>query len=99
MSQTKSDELKLVTFQTKLKFFRATYQQRQLMRHFVVLLVLLAAAVPLWTNKVTDADSGVSHWELFLDDHIIERNTGFQRVLHHPTPKGVVLKPNQPWET
>ena len=69
------------------------------MRHFVVLLVLLAAAVPLWTNKVTDADSGVSHWELFLDDHIIERNTGFQRVLHHPTPKGVVLKPNQPWET
>ena len=39
------------------------------------------------------------HWELFLDDYIIERSTGFQRVLHHPTPKGVVLPPDLPWET
>ena len=37
-------------------------------------------------------------WQLFLDNHMIERSTGFRRVLHHPKPQGVVLKPDQPWE-
>ena len=39
-----------------------------------------------------------SHWQLFLDDHIIERSTGFQRVLHHPEARGPVLVPERPWE-
>ena len=39
------------------------------------------------------------YWELFLDDHVITRSTGFQRVLHHPQPRGIVLKPDKPWET
>ena len=39
------------------------------------------------------------YWQLFLDDYIIERSTGFRRVLHHPQPRGVVLKPDKPWET
>jgi len=38
-------------------------------------------------------------WHLFLDDHIITRSTGFQRVLRQPDPRGVVLKPDKPWET
>ena len=38
-------------------------------------------------------------WELFLDDHIITRCTGFQRILRHPQPRGVVLKAEKPWET
>lgn len=38
-------------------------------------------------------------WHLFLDDHIITRSTGFQQVLHHPEARGVVLKPDKPWET
>lgn len=53
----------------------------------------------------TDARSAQSagqpgpHWQLFLDDHIITRSTGFRRVLHHPQARGVVLKPDKPWET
>lgn len=39
------------------------------------------------------------HWQLFLDDHVIERSTGFRRVVHHPAPRGVVLEPDKPWET
>ena len=39
------------------------------------------------------------HWQLFLDDHVIERSTGFRRVVHPPRPRGVVLEPDQPWET
>ena len=42
-------------------------------------------------------DAG-KHWELFLDDHVIERSTGFQRVLHHPQPRGVVVPADKPWE-
>ena len=38
------------------------------------------------------------HWQLFLDNHVIERSTGFRRVLHHPEPRGVVLKADQSWE-
>ena len=39
------------------------------------------------------------HWHLFLDNHEITRSTGFQRVLHQPIPRGVVLVPDKPWET
>ena len=39
------------------------------------------------------------HWELFLDDYIIERSTGFRRELRHPKPRGVVLPADQPWES
>ena len=39
------------------------------------------------------------HWHLFLDNHVIARSTGFQRILRHPQPRGVALKPDQPWES
>ena len=35
---------------------------------------------------------------MFLDNHAIERSTGFQRVLHHPAPRGVVIPADKPWE-
>ena len=38
------------------------------------------------------------HWQLFLDDHVIARSTGFQRVLHHPRPRGIVLSRDNHWE-
>lgn len=41
---------------------------------------------------------GESHWQLFLDDDVIERSTGFRRVLHHPRPRGIVLPADKPWE-
>src|SRR5437667_11675126 len=31
------------------------------------------------------------HWQLFLDDYIVARSTGFDRVLHHPRAMGVVI--------
>ena len=39
------------------------------------------------------------HWELFIDDHIVARSTGFDRIVHHPRPIGVVLPADKPWET
>ena len=38
------------------------------------------------------------YWYLFLDDHVIERSTGFQRVVRHPRPRGIVLEPDRLWE-
>ena len=38
-------------------------------------------------------------WHLFLDDHSVTRSTGFQQVLHYPEARGVVLRPEKPWET
>ncbi len=39
------------------------------------------------------------HWQLFLDDYVVARSTGFDRVVHHPHPMGVVIPADQPWET
>ena len=38
------------------------------------------------------------HWQLFLDNHVIARSTGFQRVIHHPRPRGIVLEGNRSYE-
>ena len=39
------------------------------------------------------------HWQLFLDDHVVARNTGFERVVHQPKAMGVVIPADKPWET
>jgi hypothetical protein len=39
------------------------------------------------------------HWELLLDDHILARSTGFDRVIHHPRARGVALPADKPWES
>lgn len=38
-------------------------------------------------------------WRLFIDDHWVARATGFDRVVHHPRPMGVVIPADKPWET
>ena len=38
------------------------------------------------------------YWHLFLDDHVITRSTGFERVVHQPQPRGIVLKGDKLWE-
>ena len=72
-----------------------------MMRRLISILVLLAICLPLSADDAPPATlpPREPHWELFLDDHIIERSTGFQSVLHHPEPRGVVLEPDLPWET
>lgn len=40
-----------------------------------------------------------AHWHLFLDDCELARTTGFDRVVHHPEPRGVVISADRPWET
>ena len=48
--------------------------------------------------KPNQTESQEPHWQLFLDDHIVTRSTGFRRVLHHPQPRGIVLERNEAWE-
>lgn len=40
-----------------------------------------------------------AHWQLFLDDQVIARSTGLDRVIHHPRARGVVIPADKPWET
>lgn len=40
-----------------------------------------------------------SHWHLFLDNHVVARSTGLDRVLHQPKNRGVVIPADKPWET
>ncbi|MBI3943958.1 MAG: hypothetical protein HY326_13150 [Chloroflexi bacterium] len=42
----------------------------------------------------------LSHnWQLFLDDYLVERETGITRRLHQPAKQGLVIPADQPWET
>jgi hypothetical protein len=41
----------------------------------------------------------MSDWQLFIDDFVIARSTGFDRIIHHPHPKGTVIDADKPWET
>ena len=63
----------------------------------VFCIPLRAGAEPV-SPKPNQTEPQEPHWQLFLDDYIIERSTGFRRVLHHPQPRGLVLKPDKPWE-
>ena len=67
------------------------------------LLALCAVlCVPLRADGEPVSPKGAErepHWQLFLDDYIVERSTGFQRVVHHPQPRGVVIPADKPWET
>ncbi len=50
------------------------------------------------TKAVEPIDIG-HNWQLFLDDHVVARSTGLDRVLHPPRPRGVVITGDKPWET
>jgi len=69
---------------------------------FIVLIVFLSSLLRADdVSMVPDQDAGPArepYWQLFLDDHIIFRSTGFRRVVRHPRPRGVVLPADKPWE-
>jgi len=69
----------------------------------VILLALLMDSGRVMADEsiVPDQDAGPErepYWNLFLDDHVIARSTGFRRIVRHPKPRGVVLKADKPWE-
>ena len=79
-----------------------------ILRHlFPLVLLTSAAALPAGVvgaaareQKQESAETvGNGRWELFLDDHVLARSTGFRRVLHHPRARGVVIPADRPWET
>jgi len=49
--------------------------------------------------NVKEAPIETGHWQLFLDDFVLARSTGLDRVIHHPRPLGVVIPADKPWET
>ena len=73
-------------------------------RFLLTAVALLGCCFPLrsgaepFSPKPNQTEPQEPHWQLFLDDHVIARSTGFRRVLHHPQPRGVVFKPTKPWE-
>jgi hypothetical protein len=50
-------------------------------------------------QKRTEPTISATRWQLFIDDYACARTTGFDRVVHHPKPHGVVIPADKPWET
>jgi hypothetical protein len=61
--------------------------------------MLIAYGVLVFTTSLAQEPIDIgSRRELFVDDYLIERLEGAQRVLHHPTSREVSLVRNKPWE-
>lgn len=61
-----------------------------------LIVALIALAVPTTTIAQAIPVSGTT--QLFLDDHIVERRTGLERVQSRPDDATVVLANDAPWE-
>jgi hypothetical protein len=61
-------------------------------------LVLLVAGSALGLQAASAPLHLGSRRELFVDDHLIERLDGVALKLHEPTPAGVALRFDRPWE-
>jgi len=75
---------------------------RVLVRVRIVLVAVSLFASVLQAAPATAASAGPidigSRRELFVDRLLIDRLDGARLVLHHPQPREVVLKLDQPWE-
>src|SRR5437016_30652 len=74
-----------------------------LLRLLLTITLFASAFIP-FTLKGDESGSAKAiqvdnHWQLFLDDYIIARETGFDRIVHHPRAMGVVIPADKPWET
>jgi len=68
------------------------------MRPAFLLGVLFALGQTTFAAEETPLELKQGRRQLFLDDHIIERIEGVKRTMHQPERRGLVLKPDQPWE-
>ncbi|MFN0195522.1 MAG: hypothetical protein ACKVT0_02155 [Planctomycetaceae bacterium] len=66
------------------------------MHRLLILVAVVIWGFPSFAEEPIDVGH---HWQLFLDDHVIGRSTGLDRVLHPPRARGVVLPADKPWET
>ena len=76
--------------------------------HLLVNVVLVVAGsvacLPVTVGEETfstppdNVASQEPYWELLLDDYAIAQSTGFERVIHQPTPRGIALKGEQAWK-
>jgi hypothetical protein len=62
---------------------------------FSCVLAALSASLLLAGDGPLDARK----WQLFFDNTAIARATGFERVVHHPRSRGVVIDNDKPWES
>ncbi len=67
-----------------------------------ILMVLAFALVMVIWISLLPAQNGIidigSRRELFIDDFLIASFDGTELMLHHPTPKEVVITGDEPWE-
>src|SRR5579862_4114292 len=75
----------------------------KIMETLLRILVIVFSAV-ICAAKADDSDETMpirvgQNWQLFLDNYVIDRGTGFDRVVHHPRPMGLVIPADKPWET
>ena len=68
------------------------------LRPILARLVALAAAVAAPAAGVAQAIPVAGTTQLFLDDHIVERRAGLERVQARPSEGQVVLANDAPWE-
>jgi hypothetical protein len=65
-------------------------------------ILTLVFLIPSGSGRSAEPEAGPidigSRRELLVDDHLIARMDGVRQVLHHPTPRGVALVHDAPWE-
>ena len=65
------------------------------MKHTLVVLVWLFSSPVLSGTEFIDIGS---RRELFVDDYLVDSLKGARCVMHHPTPREIVLTHDAPWE-
>jgi len=80
---------------------RASGSLRQFCRIFflkiILPLVFLFAITTGSCALVRDIDA--TYWQMFLDDFVVGRGTGLDRVVNHPRSRGLAIPADKPWET
>src|SRR5689334_19667382 len=63
---------------------------------FVPLVLLLATQEG---SSALVSEINATNWQVFLDDFVVDRATGLDRVVHHPRSRGLAIPADKPWET
>ncbi|MDB6169292.1 MAG: hypothetical protein JWM88_2156 [Verrucomicrobia bacterium] len=64
-----------------------------------LLLCLLGSLFAAAPGALRATEMDARHWQFFIDDFAVARGTGFDRIVHHPRPMGVVIPNDKAWET